>query len=123
MIIITLTDSTDTFSFDYVSPPLTEGFIEGSTDLIRLDNNVTTYFTVPKQSWALTYAFMDSSVYTRVRGFHRRQFSTGDRPYLTISGEVTMLPVKMELSDRQIIDNCLTVSDVSLNFRESVQSV
>ena len=125
MIELSLTDNSTTLTMPLLSPPLSEAVLEGSTDVVTLDMNVSTYFTYNKRMWSHTWSYLSEADYNIVKGFYDRQFTLYKYPLLTISGagsaNVTNVPVRMTIDPRNIIDNCGTVQNVSVTFRESRQ--
>lgn len=125
MIELTLTDNSTTATVPILAPPLSQETIEGSTDVTTLDMNVSTYFTYNKDRWVHTWDYLTEEEYNLVRGFYDRQFTEFAYPLLSITGggsaNVTDVPVRMTISPRNIIDNCGTVRDVEVTFRETRQ--
>ena len=125
MIELTLSDSSSTATLPILSPPLSEAVLEGSTDVVTLDMNVSTYFTYNKSQWSHTWPYLTESQYNMVKGFYDRQFTLYKYPLLTItdagSANITAVPARMSIEPRRIIDNCGTVQNVTVTFRESKQ--
>ena len=125
MIQLTLTDSSTSKVLPLLSPPLSVDTVEGATDVVTLDMNVSTYFTYNKSLWTHEWSYMSESDFNDLKGFYDRQFTLYKYPLLTITGtgaaDVTSVPVRMTLNPRQIIDNCGTVEKVQVSFRESRQ--
>lgn len=119
---ITLTDSVTSETYTNLSPPLEEQIIEGATDVTTIDMNLYTDFFGLKNLWSHTWPYMSEDEFTGLRDFYLRQFTTYEYPLLTITElGVTDVPVRMSITPQRIIDNCGTVEDVSVTFRESVQ--
>lgn len=125
MIELTLTDSSSSATLPILSPPLSEAIVEGATDVVTLDMNMSTYFTYNKSLWSHTWPYLTEAQYNVVKGFYDRQFTLFVYPLLTITGagsaNVTEVPVRMTIDPRRIIDNCGTVENVTVSFRESRQ--
>ena len=120
---IQLTDDVADEVMPLLNVPLTEGIIEGTTDVITLDMNLYTQFTAKKRLWTHSWAYMSEADFNTLKGFYDRQFSLFKYPLLTISEQgVEDVVVRMTLSPRNIIDNCGTVEDVEVSFRETVQN-
>src|SRR5690554_1340413 len=120
---ITLTDSAGSDSLASLNVPFTETTLEGAVDVQTLDNNISTYFTNNKRSWSHTWAYMSESEYNILKGYYDRQWSSYLYPLLTISElGINNVPVRMYLEPKNIIDNCLTVQNVTVTFRESGQN-
>ena len=119
---IQLTDSTTSAVVAKLNVPLIETPIEGATDVVTLDNNVSTYFTANKRLWEHTWSFLSEAEFNVIKGFYDRQFTTFKYPLLTISAMgITNIPVRMTISPKRIIDNCGTVEDAKITLRESRQ--
>lgn len=119
MIEITLTDITTTDTLEAPEVPITTTPLEGAVDVKRLDNGLRTYFTNNKRSWGHTWSYMDRSEFDTLKGFYDRQWTTFSYPLLTISEiNVTNVPVRMYLEAENIIDDCATVSSVTVSWRE-----
>jgi hypothetical protein len=121
-ITIELTDDVGTNVLPTLNVPLTEAPIEGTTDIVTLDNNMSTYFTFKKRLWSHTWSYMTEDDFNILKGYYDRQFTLYQYPLLSIDYlSVSDIPVRMTLSPRSIIDNCGTVQDVEVTFRESAQ--
>ena len=119
---IQLTDSVNSQILPKLNIPLTETPIEGATDVTTLDLNIYTDFFAKKRSWQHTWAYLTEDEFNILKGFYDRQFTLWQYPEITISElGINNIPVRMTLSPRNIIDNCGTVQDVEVSFRESVQ--
>lgn len=119
---ITITDTIDELTIDFPSPPLTESIIEGATDVQTLDLNVYTDFFANKRQWENTIAYMSEEDFNRLRDFYIRQFSLWQYPTISIPDlNVNDVVVRMRLSPKNVINNCGTVNNVGLTFRETVQ--
>lgn len=119
---IELSDSTTTAPMPLLHVPLTQSDIEGATDVATLDMNLYTDFFAKKRLWAHTWRYMTETDFNVLKGFYDRQFTLFQYPTLTITElGVSAVVVRMTLSPQNIIDNCGTVEDVSVTFRETVQ--
>lgn len=119
---ITITDMVDEMTIDVPSVPLTEAIIEGATDVITLDLNLYTDFFATKRSWANTLEYMSEVEFNQLKGFYDRQWSLWQYPTISIPDlGVNNVVVRMSLTPRNIIDNCGTVQDVTMGFRETQQ--
>lgn len=122
MYAIQLSDSAATSIMPLLNVPLTEGQIEGATDVTTLDMNIYTDFFVKKRLWSHTWRYMSETDFNTLKGFYDRQFTLFQYPELTISElGVEDIVVRMTLSPQNIIDNCGTVENVQVTFRETVQ--
>lgn len=122
MIEIQLTDNSTTQTLPRLAPPFTEATVEGSRDVTTLDMNVSTYFTYNKRQWSHTWSYITEDEFNTIKGFYDRQFTEFAYPLLTVNElDITDVPVRMYLTPKRIIDNCLTVQDVTVTFRETDQ--
>jgi hypothetical protein len=120
---IQLTDDVADEIMPTLNVPLTEGIIEGATDVTTLDMNLYTQFIAQKRLWSHTWKYMSEANFNLLKGFYDRQFTLFKYPLLTITEQgVENIVVRMTLSPRNIIDNCGTVEDVQVSFRETVQN-
>ena len=120
---IELTDTLGFDSFGLVAPPAQISTIEGATDIVTLDNNLSTYFTENKREWSNSWSYMSEEEYSTLKGYYDRQWTTFQFPLLTIdqlnvSGQV----VRMYLNTQSVINNCGLVEGVEVRFRETVQN-
>lgn len=100
--------------------PLTTTTIEGATDVQVLSFNVYTDFITQKRLWSHTWAYMTEAQFAILKGYYDRQFTLFAYPQLTISDEnVNLVTVRMSLNPKNIVDNCGTVNDVTVSFRET----
>lgn len=120
---IILSDSTDTVTLPVLNVPLTQNIIEGATDVETLDLNIYTDFVGTKRLWTHTWKYMTEANFNILKGFYDRQFTLFQLPLITIAElGVEDIVVRMSLSPQNIIDNCGTVEDVQVSFRETVQN-
>lgn len=119
---IILSDSSTSATLPALNVPLTEGRIEGATDVTTLDMNLYTDFIAQKRLWSHTWKYMTEAEFNILKGFYDRQFSLFEYPEITITDlGVADIPVRMSLSPQNVIDHCGTVEDVEVSFRETVQ--
>lgn len=119
---VTLTDSVDTMTINFPSPPLSERTIEGVADVVTLDMNLYTDFFATKREWSNTLAYMTEADFNQLKGFYDRQFTLWQYPEVSIPDlNASNVVVRMSLSPRQVIDNCGTVQNVQITLRETVQ--
>lgn len=122
MITIQLTDDTTTLVLPMLEVPLSEETIENATDVQTLDFNVYTDFIAQKRLWSHTWAYLSQSDYNALRGFYDRQFTTFKYPRITISHySISNVPVRMSLSNKQIVTHAGEVENVQVSFRETAQ--
>lgn len=119
---IQLTDSTGTMTMPELYVPLTVTTLEGAVDVQTLSFDVYTDFITQKRLWTHTWAFLSESEFDLLKGYYDRQFTSFSYPELSIAADgVSDVVVRMTLSPKNIIDNCGTVSDVTVTFRETKQ--
>lgn len=122
---LTITDLQDTASFTVFEVPVTSAPIIAQSDVVTIDNNLSTYFTGSKKSYTFRFGYLDKDAYAILMGFRDRQYTNHKYPVITVTGNqnlnVSNMTAKMTLSDQNVIDNCGVVSDVSATFRESKQ--
>lgn len=119
---IYLTDSAGTHELPPLEVPLTRVKNEKMTTVEPLSGNVYDDYIATKRSWAHTWAFLTEDEYELLDDIYERMKSDYAYPELTIDGEgVADLVVKFDLGPKNIIDDCGTVSDVTVSFRETRQ--
>lgn len=122
MIELTLSDATGSTTLQIPEIPLTEGTIEGATDVQTLDNNVSTYLSANKRIWSHKWAFMTPDDYDVVRGYYDRQWTNYKYPLFSIPHYgISNVPVRMTMDDKNIIDDCGTLGGVQATWRETRQ--
>lgn len=119
---IQLTDATGTTTLPLTEVPLTITPVEIASDVQVLSGNVYTDFIAQKRAWSHTWKYLTEAEYNVIKGYYDRQFTNFEYPLLTISDNgVTSIPVRMTIAPQNIIDNCGTIQDVTVSFRESKQ--
>jgi len=117
---LTLTDATGTETFNQAEIPITTTPVEIGTDVQVLSGNVYTDFIDLKRTWTRTFTYMDKADFDRLKGFYDRQFTLFTYPLLTITDDgANNVPVRMTFSGQNIIDNCGTIQEVTVSFREA----
>jgi hypothetical protein len=83
---------------------------------------MSTYFTYNKRQWAVEMAYMSEAEFNTLKGFYDRQWTLFQYPLLSIDHfSVVNIPVRMYLDTQNVIDNCGTIENVQVRFRESIQ--
>lgn len=119
---IELTDSTGTSALAATEVPLSTSPLEIATDVQVLSGNLYTDFVAQKRVWSHTWSFLTEAEYNTIKGYYDRQFTLLQYPELTIEDEgVFDVPVRMSITQKNIIDGCGVVNDFSVSFRESRQ--
>ena len=124
-ITVTISDSSNTATFNVLAIPLVSSPVIAESDIITIDNNLSTYYTGTKRSFEVNFGYMDKEAYATLLGFRDRQYTNMKYPTITFSGADNLpsvaITAKMVLSEQRIIDNCGNVEDVKATFRESRQ--
>lgn len=122
---LTITDTQTTATFNVFEAPVVSQPVIAQTNIVTIDNNISTYFTGRKKSYIFNMGYMDADAYAILKGFYDRQFTNLKYPVITITGadniNVANLTAKMELNAQQIVNNCGMVEQVTVEFRESKQ--
>jgi hypothetical protein len=124
MIELILSDSTTTETLQLPNPPLSIGDSNKDVKVSTLDNSLHV-FIVPnadKRVWVQNWKTMPIEDYNVIRGFRTRQRATLVFPELSItglsSGDIEDVPVYIEMAEKNIVDNCERVENVSVTFTE-----
>lgn len=124
-ITLTITDSTDTATFNNLDAPIIAQPVLAENNIVTLDNNLSTYFTGSKRQFTFTFGFLEKDAYAILKGFYDRQYENLKYPQITITGDeninVNNLTAKMTLNAQRVINNCGWVEQVEMTFRESKQ--
>jgi len=116
----TITDGTASMELPIIEVPLTIGKEDFATDVVTLSNDIYTDFVEQKSSWAFPYSTMAEAEYEELEGFYNRQFSLYQYPSITIPYYgVFDVPVRMYLNAREVFNDCGTIQNVAVNFRET----
>lgn len=125
MILMKLTDITGQSTLPELEVPFTISTFEGATDVQTLNFDIYTDFVAKKRTWTQTYSTLTKEEFALLKGYYDRQFDNYTYPQLSIEGsensDVTNIVTRMTLTAQNIIDNCETVSDVTVSFRETGQ--
>ena len=77
---MTLTDLSDTMTFNLLETPIVDKDIEGAVDNVTLDGNQYTDYLYLKKQYIQKWAIMCPDEYDELRGFYTRQFEEGEVP-------------------------------------------
>lgn len=119
---LTLSDSTATETIVLPTPPLTQEDSNLDVKKRTLDNSLHVYIApnADKLTWLQQWAFLRIDEYLIIRGFRDRQRTLFEFPKLSItglrSGDILNVPVFISMEEKQIIDNCETLENVSVTF-------
>lgn len=92
------------------------------TTVDPLSGNVYRDYMATKRIWSHTWAYLSKDEYDLLHAIYERQKAEWTYPRLTIDGEnVANLVVDYTLGQKNIIDDCGTVSDVTITLRETRQ--
>lgn len=124
---IKITDTQTTETFSLLEAPLVSSPVIAETDVVTVDNNISTYYTGTKRRFEVNFGFMSDTDYAKLLGFRDRQYTNYKYPTIQITGasniSSTSITAKMILNDQRIINNCGLVENVTAEFRESKQMV
>lgn len=123
-IVITITDDTASAILELPEVPLSEDTVNNDVEVTTLDNNISLYITPDsdKRVWTHTWSYLTEESYNILKGFRDRQRTLFKYPLITISDQnATDVPVYMKLNPKNIVDDCGTVQNASVTWRESTQ--
>lgn len=124
-ITVTISDEQETATFNLVAEPLVSRPIIAESDVVTIDNNISTYYTGTKRAFQVDFGYMDADTYSVLLGFRDRQYTNMKYPTITFSGASnlpsTAITAKMVMSEQRIVNNCGLVEMVLATFRESRQ--
>lgn len=126
MISLTITDAQDSMTFNayQIQTPLNLSPIIRETDVETLDGNISTYYSTTRRQYEFQPVFMDADSYAQLKGFRDRQYANKKYPQISVVGNgvaVSNLTAKMTLNDQRVTDQCGTVENITVSFRESKQ--
>lgn len=106
-------------------PPLEQDFInqnlENAVDVVTLDNAIYTDFVDNDfAQWSLQWESITQAEYDSIRAYYDAQFTDYEYPTLTIAFyDVTNVPVRMTINEKNIWNYCGDVMGVQISFRET----
>lgn len=119
---LTLSDATTTETIVLPTPPLTQEDSNLDVKKRTLDNSLHVYIApnADKLTWLQQWSYLRIDEYLLIRGFRDRQRTLFEFPKLSItglrSGDILNVPVFISMEEKQIIDNCETLENVSVTF-------
>lgn len=119
---IEISDSVDSMTIEFPEVPLKEQdeHLEARVQVMNGDVYIDHFAT--KRIWSNTLAYMSEADFNRLKAFADRQRSLWQYPVISIPARgVNDVVVLFDLSPREIIDNCGTVRNVEMIFRETSQ--
>lgn len=121
-ITLTIKDDTAEETFDLLPSPFTRKKEIGKAEVTTASGDVYTDYVYRKFSFEYEWGYLTAEEYAVLEGFFDRQFSSHKYPRITIPAlEVADMPVRMELSEQNIVNDCGVVENVSVAFRETRQ--
>ncbi len=102
---------------DFIDTP-----IENATDITTLDGSLYTDFISQQRSWTFNYDSLTKAEYDTLRAKYDAQFTTFLYPTLSIPFySLTNKAVRMSINEKAIWDNCGSIENVQITFRETNQ--
>lgn len=97
--------------------------VEMAVDVVTLDNSLYTDFSGNRHSsWTYNYESLTQSQYDTLKAAYDDQFADYQYPLLSIPYySVTDVPCRMFINEKNIWDNCGSVQNVQITFRETSQ--
>lgn len=108
-------------------PPLERRFIrkrlENSTDVVTLANSMYTDFADNQYNqWQINYDSLTKAQYDDIVADYEDQKTSGQYPTISIPYYgVSNVPARMYLNDQDVADDCGTVENIQITFRETAQ--
>jgi len=125
MIELSLIDTVPTTAtLQLPNPPLSVADSNKDVRVNTLDNSLHVYIVpnADKRIWVQTWASMEIADYLIIRGFRDRQRTLNAFPTLSItgltSGDITDVPVFIDMAEKNIVSNCERVENVTVKFTE-----
>jgi len=118
-----LSDDTDSREYTLYETPFVDKEVEGGEEEITtLNGNVYVDFIYTKRIWERTFSVLSQNEYLALNGFQDIKRTTYKFPYLSIPEfGIDRVPVYLKISERNTINACGMVTDISLIMRETVQ--
>lgn len=105
-----------------IGSPFTIADVEGKSQNTTLDGNIYVDFVYNKKQFSVDIFNLTPSDYATIRGFYDAQFTTGQFPTISIPElDISNMVVFFEMSNRNIVNQCLLTDKLTLKFRETVQ--
>lgn len=121
MITATLTDANGTITLPDIEQDFLQSPIENAVDVDTLNGTTFTDFTNKKHEWSFSYDSLTEDEYNAIRAKYDAQFTTNTYPQLSIPYySLSNKSVRMYINDKDIWNNCGSVQNVQLRFREKV---
>jgi len=93
--------------------------IENAADVITLSGEIYTDFVSQNNSWTFNYDSLTQAQYDALKDTYDSQFTMYEYPLLSIPFySLDSVPVRMYINEKDIWDNCGSVQNVRITFRE-----
>lgn len=116
------TNITKTYTEVEIGSPFTIADVEGKSSNTTLDGNVYVDWAYNKKQYSFDLFNLTPQDYADIRAFYDYQFNNSAFPTITVPElNIDKLPVYMEISSRNIINQCLLTDKLTIKFRETVQ--
>lgn len=113
---------TKTYTEVEIGSPFTIADVEGKSSNTTLDGNVYVDWSYNKKQYSFDLFNLTPQDYADIRAFYDYQFNNSAFPTITVPElNIDRLPVYMEISSRNIINQCLLTDKLTIKFRETVQ--
>lgn len=113
---------TKTYTEVEIGSPFTIADVEGKSSNTTLDGNVYVDWAYNKKQYSFDLFNLTPQDYADIRAFYDYQFNNSAFPTITVPElNIDRLPVYMEISSRNIINQCLLTDKLTIKFRETVQ--
>ena len=113
---------TKTYTEVEIGSPFTIADVEGKSSNTTLDGNVYVDWAYNKKQYSFDLFNLTPQDYADIRAYYDYQFSNSAFPTITVPElDIDKLPVYMEISSRNIINQCLLTDKLTIKFRETVQ--
>lgn len=116
----TLTSSLGTIDLPIIEVGLSKSRVDMVNRVTTLSNDVFTRYSPNfRQQWEFPYSYMDKATYDQIEAIYYDSLITG-YPTLSIPYyDVDDVYVVMELNPMEVIDDCGTIRNIKLSFRET----
>lgn len=95
---------------------------EGKSQNTTLDGNIFVDYAYSKKSFTVDIFHLTPQDYADIRAFYDYQYSNARFPVISIPElDIENMPVYFEMSNRQIVNQCLLTDKLTLKFRETIQ--
>lgn len=116
------TNIAKTYTEVEIGSPFTITDVEGKSSNTTLDGNVYVDWAYNKKQYSFDLFNLTPQDYADIRAYYDYQFSNSAFPTITVPElNIDKLPVYMEISSRNIINQCLLTDKLTIKFRETVQ--